>query len=665
MKNLFIIAVCFLIPAWLSGQGSEEAEQWLLEMTDPESGDVDEAVIESVSTLLEEPLNLNTANEQELEASGLFSPYQVYGLLRYRKEQGRIYSIYELATIPGYSREFLEDIEPFVNFISNTYLHSSRSDGLLLVNTSLKWPLSIAFVSNDTLPAFYPGSPLKNSFRLKHSSGTFNLGVAMEKDPGEMLLTDRRPDHLTGYLDWNPGSIIRQVIVGNFRMHSGLGLVHGLGFRGSGTGVKLQGYRTSYARPFASTAEYGYYRGAFIELGRRTWRTSAFVAQQPADLSLFGLNSLSANINLANAVRETGYHRSPAERAGCGLGKQYAAGWNLSRISQHWNSGMSVSLSSVRLTRTGKDSVPWLPVDHSPNGNVSLYTTWHGNRSDIFGEVAMDHAAQIALLAGATTDINPFLSAYASFRRYEPGFRGQYPSAYGTGSDPENETGLNAGLRIVPFHGARLQMDTDICYHPSGTYRSDFPGYTMRHSADLSISVQPSFEIRMNYSAKEWRDDQQPDGSVTHVTGIFTRHRLRISYSLHPTASVRFSGRMEQGFLSAPEGRHTGSLTYQQITIKRERFGLNLRFLLFDTDAWENRIYAYEPGVRYSFSFPSYYGRGTRSTAVASIKISKRLKLRLKYGTTHYAHRHETGTGRDARPGDTVRDAEIQLEMKW
>jgi hypothetical protein len=665
MKTACILTISLLLPAVLIAQGNEEAERWVIEMTDPETGDLDEAVIESVRELLENPLNLNTAREQELEASGLFSPYQVYGLLRYREEQGRIFTIYELSTIPGYSREFLEEILPFVHLSIEKRPQPHRPKGLFLGNTSLSWPVSNAYTDGDSIPPYYPGSPLKHSIRLKHSSGPFAFGLAMEKDPGETFLLHRYPDHLTGYVSWEPGSIIRQVILGNFRLHGGLGLVHGLGFRGSSTGVGRMGYRPSYARPFASTAEYGYYRGACAELGNNAWRSSAYAALQPVDLSFFGMTSLSSEQDLSRAIRETGYHRTSTERQGSGLGNQLAAGWTFAHISPHWNNGLSIAMSSVRLTRTGKDSVPWLPVDHSPNGNFSLYSTWHCSRAALFGEAALDRSGKVALLAGGNITFNPFFSASASFRKYDTGFRGQYPSAYGSGSEPENETGMNAGLSLVPFLYGRLYLGTDIWYHPAASYRSDFPGFCMRHTAEFSFRHDSEVEIRVICSAKQWQTDRSPDTPGTRGQGRSSRYRLRMQYMVQASESLRCSGRAEWGFLSTPEGTDRGSLAYQQITYRRERYSLVLRHLIFDVGAWENRIYAYEPGVRYSFSFPAYYGKGIRTSLVTSFTLNRWLKIRMKLGTTHYAHRHTSGTGWNTRPGDTVWDAEVQLEVKW
>ena len=61
-----------------------------------------------------QPLNLNSSSAEELERTGLFTPYQLNNLLEYREKYGEIYSIYELAAIPGFHPSKVKEIQPFI-----------------------------------------------------------------------------------------------------------------------------------------------------------------------------------------------------------------------------------------------------------------------------------------------------------------------------------------------------------------------------------------------------------------------------------------------------------------------------------------------------------------------------------------------------------------------
>ncbi len=84
----------------------------------------------------------------------------------------------------------------------------------------------------------------------------------------------------------------------------------------------------------------------------------------------------------------------------------------------------------------------------------------------------------------------------------------------------------------------------------------------------------------------------------------------------------------------------------------------------FNIQNWENRIYCYEPGVRYSFLFPAWYGSGSQNLIVATLKTERSLTFRGKVGVTHYNDKHEIGSGSDIYAGDRMLSFELQLEIK-
>ena len=104
-------------------------------------------------------------------------------------------------------------------------------------------------------------------------------------------------------------------------------------------------------------------------------------------------------------------------------------------------------------------------------------------------------------------------------------------------------------------------------------------------------------------------------------------------------------------------------MAWQQLQwIPGKNVRLTYRYLLFSVEKWENRIYSYEPGVKYSFLFPAWYGKGSRNVLVIAARISNRFTIRCKCGLTVYAHRWESGTGNDIRNGNRRFDLEVQLQ---
>jgi len=650
MKQMLLLILVLLLP--LPGLCQDPLVSAQLEdVPDQYQADgLPEPVGESIAELIENRINLNTASAAELEASGIFSPYQVYGLLRYREETGTVYSIYELVTIPAYSRRFLEQIRPYVSFFDDPAgLKPNRQAGLLLANTSCNFPLSNGYLLSEDSIRDYAGSPLKQSLRAKYQSGRWKMGFALDKDPGERWTDRGRPEHLAGYLEYSGQQHLEKIIVGNYRLHSGLGLVHGLGFR-NGTGFQLNGYRAHYAKPFASLSEYGYYQGIYLKAGRGRLRASAYGSIMPADVSFHNLSDPLATHSIEDALRTTGYHRTESEVNGRRLARKTAGGLNLAMHGERLHLGLSLSGYRSMLNKTGRDSVPWMLTDRSVMGNISVYTTMSWNRLLLFGESALDHNGHVAVFSGAELDLNTAMAVCGSLRSYSPGFRSQEPSAYASGSRPENERGFNIGFQATPFPEAELLLDTDFVYHREGNYHSDYPGFQVKSTGSLKLDIGESGIMKFMVR-RRWRQ--------------FDRTQYRLHYAVAVGPSLTISGRAEWGVLRDDGVTSVSKLVYQQAGLTGDGFRCTFRLLMFDVDNWDNRIYAYEPGVRYNFRFPSYYGKGLRNSVVASVSLLRFMKIRLQAGSTHYAYRRTTGSGNDIRPGDRVYDMEIQLEWKW
>lgn len=620
---------------------------------------------ETINDLLQNPINLNTSSEQQLLDCGLFTPYQVFGISRYREELGSFFTIYEMATIPGFQKEFLKKIVPLVTF-SNTDLpnNSKAGKGMILSNLYRKYPGSEAHIHSDSTTPLYPGSPFKISSRFKYNLGDkFVFGCAYEKDAGELAFSQWKPEHMTGYIRYSPGKFLKNITIGNFRLHTGMGLVHGLGFSSSSSGVQLNGLRTNFTKPFASTAEYSYYRGVITEFRIKKWNTTAYYSIKPEDISLFGIKDAAQIYDLLDAKRETGLHRTDSEQNGRDLADQHTFGFSLNRDHTHINYGISGSASVMQATEMLLDSLPFIVNATSNSRNLSAYAIGYGKKFEVFAEFALNETLSPALLTGGNFKLNPALSAYGSFRYYHPDYTGQIPGAYASGSGIANETGLNLGVLISPFDRARIHLDSDLCYMPSESYYLSTSGFKVRSKAELNYSFQNGPDITVRYTFRQWHVDEASNSPGVEIPAVKTKEQWRLHYSYAITESLKFSGRMEWT-ITDPDV--FGFLMYQQIQMKyNNRISLTYRFLLFDIDSWANRIYCYEPGLRYSFLFPSYYGKGVRNSLVLSSKLSRWITLRFRLGHMHYAHKWETGSGNDVRDGDQQLEAEFQLQLSF
>ena len=83
----------------------------------------------------------------------------------------------------------------------------------------------------------------------------------------------------------------------------------------------------------------------------------------------------------------------------------------------------------------------------------------------------------------------------------------------------------------------------------------------------------------------------------------------------------------------------------------------------FCTDDYDSRLYVYERGLLYDFSFPMFYGRGIHYSARLRADLSPRLMLMAKAATTNYFDRNTIGTALQEIDQSSMTD--IQLQLRW
>ena len=83
----------------------------------------------------------------------------------------------------------------------------------------------------------------------------------------------------------------------------------------------------------------------------------------------------------------------------------------------------------------------------------------------------------------------------------------------------------------------------------------------------------------------------------------------------------------------------------------------------FHTDDFASRLYVYERGPLYSFSFPAYYGRGLHGSLFARADLSRRLMLILRTSFTHYSDRDHISSGHQQINSSTM--SSLDLQVRW
>jgi hypothetical protein len=137
-----------------------------------------------------------------------------------------------------------------------------------------------------------------------------------------------------------------------------------------------------------------------------------------------------------------------------------------------------------------------------------------------------------------------------------------------------------------------------------------------------------------------------------------TQHRCRVSV-MH--ADKRWSVKAQTD-LSAAGGK-VGWMESANCSWQLSRLQLHAQAAYFHTPDYATRIYAYERGMLYGFSFPAYDGEGIRYALLLKASLTPKLSLLGKVGTTNYFDRSCIGSGLQQISHSSMTDVEIQL--KW
>ncbi|PID88540.1 MAG: hypothetical protein CSB03_00850, partial [Bacteroidia bacterium] len=216
----------------------------LVENTD-EQRDYSEYV-EDLETLLENPINLNIATVSDLEKIPFLSELQIANLLKYREEVARMYSIYELQIVKGFTPELLENLQYFVFFgeeektpvnLKNA-LRYSRNTLMLRGQRGFGERVGYQkkqesdFANSADFEKWQKRRYLGNAWKyyVRYESqykDKYRVGIVAEKDAGEEFFsgTQKRGfDHYAGFLQVNDIGILKTAIVGDYSPRFGQGL---------------------------------------------------------------------------------------------------------------------------------------------------------------------------------------------------------------------------------------------------------------------------------------------------------------------------------------------------------------------------------------------------------------------------------------------------------
>ncbi|MDA3906618.1 MAG: hypothetical protein PF484_11140 [Bacteroidales bacterium] len=689
-----IIFLWFLLFPVLLFSQSEAIQQTLENLSENQDILLDYSkLIEELEMLESHPINLNSDQIYQLHRLFLLNEYQLENLKSYILENDHLLSVYELLLIDGFTRENIETILPFIEVKPlekmnlpklNQLIKYGRHDLFLRYQRKLQTQNGYQnFENGDNTNSYYLGNADKYYVKYKFSySRQIQWGFTTEKDAGELFYKEPENKQLQSEIDnyFHKGfdftslhlygqdfGLIKQIALGDYHLLFGQGLTiwTGLSFGKSSDAVQLKRFE-SYIKPYTSSNENGFLRGAAIHLGQKHWSTVLFYSKNKQDATL----QIDENGNeYVSTLLYTGLHRTSTELSKKAILDIQVFGGRFKYTFKTVSLGFTAfntSLSKDLISSYTPENLFDLRGNKLTNYGIDYAFKWW--KANFYGEVALSSAGGKAIISGISLPFNSRMKLSLLYRNYERDYQNLFASALAENSSPNNEKGFYAGTNVLLSKKLRLQAYVDFFSFPWLKYKQDSPSHGIEYRAQLFYDYNQNIRmhIKFKYKQKDVNLGSENTGEVNFLKDeTKSGFQYQINYSLNERFELR--NRIEfSRFLDGNQEKSLGFMLYQDINYHsvNQRFGSNTRLAVFNTDSFSSAIYAYENDVLYAFSIPAYFGQGIRFYQLLNYDLSQKIKCWFRYSLSYFPDQESIGSGLDEISGSIKSEIKLQLRIK-
>ncbi len=635
---------CLILPLLLANSINSqeipfEIYQYIEEIIEQNQKDSDDEInIESVFSNLENliinPINLNTCNELDLEQLFMLNDFQIKSLLSYRKQTGQIVSLKELFYIYGFTDVTVKLISPFVT-INQQNITKNKSKKTQKYHHEILLRATQSSTTEDT----YIGNKQKYYARYKSDFKDFKFAIIGEKDPGEEFFSGSNKngfDSYTGFISYSPKKIINNIVVGDYRVLAGQGLLYWMGYSTGTTSSTSSILRRGQGCSGNTSAdERNFLRGVAVDSKIGNFDVNIFTSKKYIDVTLDTLLDEA----IIRTIRTDGLHRTETEISYEKAADELVYGGRILYSQSHLQLGLN-----FMHTAFSKDIIP----DDDPykaysfSGNyVTGYSVdykYLSERFQIFGETALSNNAW-SNITGINLLPHPDVTSTLVYRNYRPGYFSPYANPISSSSSQLQEQGFLYGITWNTNWKVNLSAYANIYSFPWLKYRVDGPSSGRDYLLEGKWTLASDLSMILRYKYKTvYKNYSENDESYLSDQLPFYKEQFRIHFNYIISDKIKMATRAEYaGSHFENKSNQPGYLVYQDIFYEAQKaFKIKLRYAWFDVEDYNSRIYAYEHNARFNYSMPMYYGKGYKTYLLLQLKIKKNWSFWARYSFTDY-----------------------------
>lgn len=662
MKHFSLIIFGAFI--FMSAYGQQhEWEQYLYQLGELE--DIESASWETSFDMLcdleENPININTATREDLEQLPFLTAKDVENICEYLYRYGPMKSLGELAMI--------RDLDYFKRrlLFYFTYAGNIRKKGFPKLDNIIKYGKH-DIIGTAKIPLYtrkgdkegYVGYQYKHSIRYDFTYGDYvRLGIIGAQDAGEPFFAGKNSmgyDFYSFYFVLKKLGRIKTLALGRYRARFGMGLVINNNFAfGKLAALSSLGRGGSNIRPHASRSDGNYLQGAAITVNAiKGLDVSAFISYRKFDATL------NKDDGTIATILNSGYHRTETELSKKNNSSHFVIGGNVDyRIGGFYAGITSIYVSLDKILKPKSDVVYRKHYAHGKNFyNVGINYGYTGHKISFSGETATGGCHALATINTLSYSVTDNFDILALQRFYSFKYYSLFSESFSEGGAVQNESGIYLGVNWRPIPTMNIMAYSDFAYFAWPKYQASGSSHSFDNLVQMNYTPGKwAFALRYRFKMRE-RDNDNKTGLINK-----NEHRGRLSIAYNDGT---WSGKSQADVSYVDyKDKSLGWMISQNVSLKvKKLFSITAVLGYFNTDDYDSRVYSYERGMLYSFSFPAYYGNGLRCSLLATSNFSKIITIMAKIGTTKYFDRNTIGSGYQQIYGSSATDVELQVRFK-
>jgi len=223
----------------------------------------------------------------------------------------------------------------------------------------------------------------------------------------------------------------------------------------------------------------------------------------------------------------------------------------------------------------------------------------------------------------------------------------------------QNESGIYLGADWKASPKLTVSLYGDYAYFPWARYGIS----RQSHSFDNTVSGTYTTGNVAVYARYRFRLRQSDADGTTSLADKY-EHRGRMSFAadMH---NWNLKTQLDMAYATQNNDKSFGWMLSETAGYRKGFLNISANVNYFKTKNYASRLYTYERGVLYSFSFPSFFGHGIRLGTFANADINEHIAIAAKIGFTKYFDRQTISSALQEVDKSYMTDLDIQARFRF